>query len=103
MTEISKLKLLLDIPESDESKDSLLSLLLSQAREYLISYCRLDFADERTVPVVIAMAAEDFGKIGSEGVSYRTVSGASEGYRGEYSPKIMAQLRRFRRPGGPVC
>jgi len=100
MTDLEKLKLILDIPGSDRTKDELLSLLLEQARAYLLTYCHRRFVDETTAPTVIQMAAEDFGRVGSEGVSYRTVSGASEGYRGEYSPKIMAQLRRFRRPGG---
>ncbi len=103
MTELEKLKLLLDIPAPDKTKDDLLALLLEQARGYLLSYCRIRFINEEMVPTVISMAAEDFGRMGGEGVSYRTVSGASEGYRGEYSPRIMAQLRRFRKPGYPIC
>lgn len=102
MTEVDKLKLLLDIPESDKTKDGVLRLLIDQARVYLLSYCRIGFADETMVPVILSMAAEDFGRLGSEGVSYRTASGASEGYRGTYSPRIMAQLNRWRRIGGPV-
>lgn len=100
MTDLAKLKLMLDIPEGDRTKDELLSLLLEQARVYLLTYCRREFADETMLPLILRMAAEDFGRCGSEGVSYRTVSGASEGYRDEYSPQIMTQLRRLRRPGG---
>lgn len=103
MKELDKLKLFLDIPLPDKSKDDLLALLLEQARGYLLTYCRVDMIDERMARTVISMAAEDFGRMGGEGLSYRTVSGASEGYRGEYSPRIMAELRRFRRLGGPVC
>ncbi len=103
MTEIYKLKLLLDIPESDKTKDEVLALLIEQARGYLLSYCHIDFADETMLPVILNMAAEDFGRIGGEGVSYRTASGTSEGYRGDYSPRIMTKLRGWRRLGCPVC
>lgn len=97
MTDLEKLKLLCDIPAGETGKDDLLLMLLSQAKEYLLSYCRVDFARENMIPVIIQMAAEDFGRLGGEGVSFRTVSGASESYRGDYSPKIVSALKRFRR------
>lgn len=103
MTMRDKLKLLCDIPAGDTERDALLDLLIDQARSYLLSYCRRDFADESMTPLIIAMAAEDYGRLGGEGVSYRTASGASESYRGEYSPKLTAQLRALRRLGGPRC
>lgn len=98
-----KLKLLCDIPAGDTEKDGLLDLLIEQARSYLLTYCRVDFADESMTPLIISMAAEDWGRMGGEGISYRTASGVSESYRGDYSPKIMASLRRLRRLGGPRC
>lgn len=97
MTELEKLKLLCDIPAGDTDKDSLLLMLLSQAKTYFLSYCRVDFADESMTPVIIQMAAEDYGRLGGAGVSHRTVSGASEGYRGDYSSKVISSLKRFRR------
>ena len=103
MNECDKLKVLLDIPESDCTKDEILSLLIEMAHSYFLSYCRRNFADESMTPLIIRMAAEDYGKIGAEGLSYRSVSGLSESVRGEYSPQIMAQLRRYRRIGGPEC
>lgn len=103
MTELHGLKLLLDIPEGDATKDGLLELLLGQAREYIISYCRCEYINEGMIPLIIRMAAEDYGKCGGEGISFRSASGASESYRGEYSPQIMCQLRRYRKPGGIVC
>lgn len=103
MTERDKLKLLADIPESDKTKDEFLDLLIEQAKSYLLSYCRVDFVDESMLPIVLRMAAEDYGRSGSEGVSYRSVSGAAESYLGEYSPRIMIGLRRLRRMGGLGC
>lgn len=103
MSDTDKLKAILEIPAQDKSRDELLAILLDRAKAYLLSYCRVDMADERMMPVVISMAAEDYGRMGGEGLSYRTVSGASEGYMGDYSPRIMAQLKRFRRIGGLSC
>ncbi len=103
MTETEKLKLLLGIPSDNGEKDDLLRLLLEQARGYLLTYCRRDTADESMTPLIVQMAAEDYGRLGGEGVSFRTASGASESYRGEYSPRIIAALRRLRRMGGPLC
>ena len=100
MTERDRLKLLCDIPSGESDKDSLLDMLLADARAYALSYCRRDIADEAMSRLIVQMAAEDYGRLGGEGVSYRTASGASESYRGDYSPKIVASLRRCRRLGG---
>lgn len=103
MTQRDRLKVLIDIPAGDPSKDLLLELLLEQATAYFLSYCRRDFADESMMPLIVRMAAEDYGRSGGEGIAYRTASGASESYRGEYSPQIMTELRRFRRIGVVEC
>ena len=95
MTARDKLKLLCDIPEGETDRDVLLDTLLSQA----LSYCHRDFADEGMNAVILQMAAEDYGRLGGEGVSFRTASGASESYRGDYSPRIISALRRHRRIG----
>jgi len=101
VTQKDKLKLCLDIPMADKSKDALLGLLLDRAASYVLSYCRLTLMPETLLDVAVSMAAEDFGRMGSEGVSFRTASGATESYRGEYSPQIMSRLRAHRRLGGP--
>lgn len=96
-SDVKRLKVLLGIPDGDVQNDELLSLLIDEARTFALNYCRIDFVDERLLYVILRMAAEDFGKSGGEGLSSRSVSGASESYRGEYSEQIMTQLRRFRR------
>jgi hypothetical protein len=100
VTDRDRLKLLCDIPSGESDKDMLLDMLLADARAYALSYCRRDFADEGLCSLIVQMAAEDYGRLGGEGVSYRTASGASESYRGDYSPKITAALRRHRRMRG---
>ena len=99
MTARDKLKLLCDIPAGETDKDELLDMLLSQAKSYALSYCRRELADESLSALILQMAAEDYGRLGGEGVAYRTASGASESYRGDYSPRIISALRRHRRMG----
>lgn len=42
---------------------------------------------------------QDYGALGGEGISSRSLSGISEHYRPDYSEKIKAVLRRARKPG----
>ena len=49
--------------------------------------------------VAVEMAAQDYGALGGEGISSRSLSGISEHYRPDYSEKIKAVLRRARKPG----
>jgi len=99
MTDREQLKLLLDIPESDTTEDGRLDLFLAGAEAYFRGYCRVGVIREDMRPVIVAMAAEDYGRSGGEGVSYRTVSGASESYRGAYSDRTLGAMKRFRRAG----
>ena len=77
MTDRDRLKLLCDIPSGESDKDMLLDMLLADARAYALSYCHRDFADEGLCSLIVQMAAEDYGRLGGEGVSYRTASGAT--------------------------
>jgi len=111
MKQLTKLKTLLEIPAEETGEDNLLSVLLLQARAYIRAYCRLGEEDaeelEKTEPLyrelAVLMAAEDYGRMGSEGLEKRSASGVSETYHASYSPRITEILRRFRRlhvPGG---
>lgn len=97
MVTVEKLRLLLEIPEGDEDTDALLGELISAAEGYAADYCGLDSYDSSLDPAVIRMAAEDYGRIGSEGTSYKYFSGFSETYRGTYSDQVKEMLRCRRR------
>lgn len=107
MKELIKLKMLLEIPDGETGEDPLLTVLLMEADAYMRTYCRLSGEEARELrekdplfcEIPILMAAEDYGRMGSEGVEKRAVSGVSETYRGGYSPKVTALLRRYRRMG----
>lgn len=108
MKELIKLKTLLEIPPAETGEDSLLTVLLLGARTYMRTYCRFGSEEERLLEndalysdVAVMMAAEDYGRTGSEGLEKRSAGGISESYHGSYSPRVMALLKRLRRPGLP--
>ena len=102
MPGLSELKLRLGINANDRQKDEILVLLLGRAGTWAREYCRLaDGEDGALAPIIVEMAAHDYGVLGAEGVERRTLSGLSESYTPDYPEKIMSALRRFRRMGVP--
>lgn len=97
MVTVERLRLLLEIPGEDVSTDALLGELISAAERYAMDYCGLESYDSSLDPAVLRMATEDFGRIGSEGTSYKYFSGFSETYRGTYSDQVKEMLRCRRR------
>lgn len=99
MTDLTKLKLLLEIPPERTEEDSLLTVLLLEADAYARSYCRLGDGEDSGIlrDTVCRMAAEDYGRRGSDGVEKRTYSGVSETYGSGYSKRVTAMLHRLRR------
>ena len=98
MTLLARLKLLCGIAEENSSDDETLMLLISQAKEYVKDYCHLKECGTEHDPLVLSVAAEDWSKLGSGGIAYKSISGAYESYRSGYSDSVMAQLRAKRKP-----
>ena len=97
MVSIHRLKLLLEIPQNDTSYDELLYEIIYSAQKYAADYCGMEEYDDALDFAVLRMAAEDFGRLGSEGTSYKYFSGFSETYRGTYSDQIKEMLRIHRK------
>jgi hypothetical protein len=95
MVTAKELRLLLEI--SDGDSDELLEALIRAAERYAADYCGLDSYDSALDTAVLRMAAEDYGKVGSEGASYKYYSGFGETYRGTYSDQVKEQLRCHRK------
>lgn len=94
---LEKIKILLGISEDDESRDELLSLLISIAKDDAIDFCHLaEYAAELDT-VVIRMVIELYNKRGTEGMSQTSFAGVSEHYESDYSEAVVRQLVRHRR------
>lgn len=98
MTELEKLKTL-----TGESKDKLLSLLLEEAQEFVLSYTNRTRMIDPLVKPVRDLAVIAYNRIGTEGENSR--SGGGESYSFDNAPKhIYDVLNRYRlaRIGGKV-
>ena len=92
---LNKIKLLLGITATD--KDELLNLLIELCKEEAITFCHLDYYDNKLDTVVINMVIEKFNRIGNEGINTVNYSGVSESFIDDYSTPIVRQLKRHRR------
>jgi len=88
----------LGLAADDSGMDSLIGTLLEQTESYVRAYCRLRMDEEIPDFLLSQMVAEDYGRLAGAGLSSRTVSGASEQYRGDYSAGVLAVLRSLRHP-----
>lgn len=92
---LEKLKLLLNI--SGDDSDELIKLLIKLCKEEAYVYCNLDEYDEILDYVVIQMVIERYNRIGSEGTTAQSSSGASATYDSFYSQKVERMLNKHRR------
>lgn len=91
---IDKIKILLGI--ADTTKDSLLNVLLDNAKDFATDYCNLDDYDTKFDSIIMKMVLESYNKLGAEGTSSKNYSGISESYTDDYSPAIYKQLNKHR-------
>lgn len=87
-----------------ESDNELLSLLLSDAQEYVLNYTNRTKMIPKLEKAVRDLALIAYNRMGTEGESSR--SGAGESYNFDNAPKqIYDVLNRYRlaRVGGVVC
>ena len=94
---LEKIKLLLGISDEDNSKDDLLELLISNAKDYAVSFCGYDEYNSQFDIIVMKMVVEDYNRLGSEGISSKSFNGISESYVEDYSAGILNSLRRWKK------
>ena len=92
---INDLKILLGIPLEDLSKDELLSLLLRYAENDAKRHCRIDDI-EPVKDIVVEMAVYRYNRLGSEGISSESYSGASYAYFDDYPTNIQKSLNAYK-------
>ena len=90
---LETMKLLLGL---DASKDTLLSLLLSQAEDEAKDYTNNENISEN---LIVQMAIYKYNRLGTEGLNSENYSGVSFNYMSDYPETIVKQLRRFKKLG----
>lgn len=93
---IEKVKLYLNIPVDDTSKDALLELLIEQSNSEFCAYCNREDVPVLANNVIIDMCVVKYNLIGTEGLASSSYSGANEAYV-NYSPQLIKTLNRWRK------
>ena len=91
---LEEVKLLLNI--TDTSKDSLLTLLISQATDEVVLYTHNEDIDDLHTAIV-RCAVYNFNRLGSEGVDGESYSGVNFNYSTDYPDSIMRMLKAKRK------
>ena len=93
---IDKVKLYLNIPIDDTSKDNLLLLLIEQSQNEFLAYCNRDDVPALAANVLIDMCIIKYNLMGQEGYASTSFSGASE-TTANYPPQLIKALNRWRK------
>ncbi len=93
---IDKVKLYLNIPIDDTSKDNLLLLLIEQSQNEFLAYCNRDDVPALAANVLIDMCIIKYNLMGQEGYASTSFSGVSETIA-NYPPQLIKSLNRWRK------
>lgn len=93
---IDKVKLYLNIPIDDTSKDNLLLLLIEQSQNEFLAYCNRDDVPALASNVIIDMCIIKYNLMGQEGYASTSFSGVSETIA-NYPPQLIKALNRWRK------
>lgn len=94
MTILEMVKTLLGL--TDDSKDSLLNLLINNATEFAKSYTHNDNVDSLK-GCIARIAVYDYNRIGTEGIDGESYSGVSFNYSADYPEGVLKPLRSYRK------
>lgn len=93
---IEKVKLYLNIPIDDTSKDNLLLLIIEQSQNEFLAYCNRDDVPALAANVLIDMCIIKYNLMGQEGYASTSFSGVSETIA-NYPPQLIKSLNRWRK------
>lgn len=92
---LNDLKLLLGI--NDNSKDSLLILLINNAKNEIINYTHNDKCLDELESTIIEMVVFRYNRLKTEGVDSENYSGVVFNYSADYPEAILRPLKAFRK------
>ena len=92
---LQQIKTILGI--KDNSKDSLLMLLINQAQEEVINYTHNAEAVAYVESTIVQMVVFKFNRLRTEGLNSENYSGVSYSYASDYPQSILRQLNAYRK------
>lgn len=97
MTQIEKLKIRLEIDKADNSKDSILEMMLEDAEGEILDYCNRAILLPKMESLQRTLAIIYYNRQGSEGESSRSEGGVAVSYSSDIPENIKVRLNAFRR------
>lgn len=89
---LENVKLMLGI--TDTSKDDLLSLLIENATQEVLTYTNQKSITDSLNTAILLVVVYNFNRIGTEGVDSEGYSGVSFAYSSDYPDNIMRLLKK---------
>lgn len=96
---LEDIKLMLGIPTSDISKDSLINLIISDVELFILAYTKTDALTQYMTSLVKRIAVIRYNMIGSEGVAHESYSGVTQIFINGLPEDIKSELRTLRKVG----
>lgn len=100
MSNLEKLKIKLEL--TDDSKDELLSVLLSDAKDTVLDLIGRDIVPPRLQSVVVELAKIAYNRMGAEGESSRSEGGASFSFIDDLPEPYRSRLKNYPRKVGVI-
>lgn len=94
---LDKVKALLDIKDTDSTKDDKLDVLIEDAIAEAIDYCNLKEYKTKLDSTVTKMVIQNYNKAKIQGISSQAFSGVTESFIDGYSIDVIAVLNKNRR------
>lgn len=82
---------------TDNTKDSLLQILIDQAKEEILNYTKNEECIKYMDSVICQIVAYKYSRLKTAGVTAENYSGVSYTYTADYPESIMRQIRPFRK------
>ena len=89
---LENVKLMLGI--TDTSKDDLLSLLIENATQEVLTYTNQKSINDSLNTAILLVVVYNFNRIGTEGVDTEGYSGVNFAYSSDYPDSIMRLLKK---------
>lgn len=89
---LENVKLMLGI--TDTSKDDLLSLLIENATQEVLTYTNQKSINDSLNTAILLVVVYNFNRIGTEGVDSEGYSGVNFAYSSDYPDSIMRLLKK---------
>lgn len=93
---LDRIKSLLRIDEMDDSEDAILEELILLAQEEALSYVGGKVYNSVLDSAVVLMVAENYRRLGTEGLASQSYSSVSESFIDTYSHRVITMLNRYK-------